>query len=114
MRISQLILSVVLSLSLGLNLVSCNSGTPWQGYDDGIHCAEVNYYNPNTGTKSTYTLNVVVENNHVVKIKFNNGGYLDGNNMTPEELSRSGSCTVISDKGYEYQVTILDSEVPCY
>ena len=29
-------------------------------YPDGEYCAEVEYYNPNTGTRSTYTLNVHV------------------------------------------------------
>jgi hypothetical protein len=114
MRISHLILSLVLTFGLGLNLGSCSSTPEWNGYDDGLYCAEVNYYNPNTGTRSTYTLNVVVEDNHVVKIKFNNGGFLDGSHMTPEALSKSGTCTLITDKNYEYTVTLLDSDLQCY
>ena len=31
-------------------------------YPDGTYCAEVEYYNPNTGTRSTYDLDVEVEN----------------------------------------------------
>jgi major membrane immunogen (membrane-anchored lipoprotein) len=31
-------------------------GQTEEGFEDGTYCAEVEYYNPNTGTNSTYTL----------------------------------------------------------
>lgn len=44
--------------------------------DDGRYKASVQYYNKNTGTKSTYSLQVYVDNDRVTKIYFSNGGYI--------------------------------------
>lgn len=79
-------------------------------YPDGTYCAEVDYYNPNTGTNSTYTLNVEVENNELTVIHWPNGGWLDESHFTPEELDSSGSCSFTSDQGYEYKVQITGPE----
>lgn len=79
-------------------------------YPDGTYCAEVDYYNPNTGTNSTYTLNVEVENNELTVIHWPNGGWLDESHFTPEELDSSGSCSFTSDQGYEYTVQITGPE----
>ena len=88
-----------------------------EGYDDGTYCADVEYYNPNTGTRSEYTLEVEVENNEVTKIYWNNGGWLDEDHFSAEELDADGECSFTSDRGYEYTVKItgqncsnLDSE----
>ncbi|WP_324760605.1 hypothetical protein [Sphingobacterium thalpophilum] len=75
-------------------------------YKDGIYCASVEYYDPNTGTSSTYTLNIDVENDNLVTIHWPNGGWLDESHFISEDIS-SGSCSFTSDKGYEYNVTIL-------
>jgi hypothetical protein len=45
-----------------------------KGVKSGAYEATVKYQNPNTYTKSTYTLIVVVESNRVTKIRFGNGG----------------------------------------
>lgn len=79
-------------------------------YPDGTYCADVEYYNPNTGTNSTYTLNVEVENNELTVIHWPNGGWLDESHFTPEELDSSGSCSFTSDQGYEYTVQITGPE----
>lgn len=44
------------------------------GISDGWYEATVKYSNSNTYTRSTYTLNVQVEADRVVKIDFGNGG----------------------------------------
>ena len=75
-------------------------------YKDGIYCATVEYYNPNTGTSSTYTLNIEVESDNLVTIHWPNGGWLDESHFISEEIS-SGTCSFTSDKGYEYNVAIL-------
>ena len=54
-------------------------------YPDGIYCANVSYFNPNTATKSAYTLNVEVSQNKVVRIIFGNGGWIDSDHKTPME-----------------------------
>lgn len=79
-------------------------------YEDGTYCAEVEYYNPNTGTRSTYSLNVEVENNELTLIHWPNGGWLDESHFTPVELDESGYCSFTSDRGYEYEVQITGPE----
>ena len=81
-------------------------------YPDGEYCAEVTYYNPNTGTRSTYTLNVEVEGNELTQINWPNGGWLDDSHFSPEELDEDGNCSFTSDRGYEYEVKITGS--PCF
>ena len=79
-------------------------------YDDGTYCADVDYYNPKTGTSRKYTLNVEVENNEVTKIIWGNGGWLDESHFSPEELDSHGYCSFTSDKGYEYEIQINGNE----
>lgn len=75
-------------------------------YSDGEYCADVEYYNPNTGTRSSYTLNVEVENNELTLIHWPNGGWLDDSHFIPEELDGSGFCSFINDRGYQFEVQI--------
>lgn len=79
-------------------------------YPDGTYCADIDYYNPDTGTRSTYTLNVEVESNEVTVIHWPNGGWLDDSHFSPEALDNSGNCSFTSDKGYEYHIQITGSE----
>jgi len=79
-------------------------------YQDGTYCADVEYYNPNTGTRKTYQLNVEVESNEVVKILFPNGGWLDDDHFSPEQLDRNGYCSFTSDKRNQYEITITGPE----
>lgn len=80
-------------------------------YPDGTYCAEVEYYNPNTGTLSLYTLNVDVEDGDMTVIHWPNGGWLDDTHFYPENIS-SGEVEFTSDRGYIYTVT-LDSYGGC-
>jgi hypothetical protein len=79
-------------------------------YSDGKYCADVTYYNANTGTRHTYTLNVEVENNEMIKIYWGNGGWLDDSHFSPQELDKNGSCSFTSDRGYQYEIEITGSE----
>ena len=102
----------------GFNSTTNNSTTDstYEDYDselshpDGTFSAEVDYYNSNTGTSSTYTLNVEVENNEVTVIYWPNGGELDDSHFTPQELDGNGSCSFTSDAGYDYEITITDPD----
>lgn len=76
-------------------------------YSDGKYCAEVEYYNPSTGTRSTYYLNVEVEDGELTIIYWPNGGWLDNSHFTPEDIT-SGECEFTSDKGYRYTITLID------
>lgn len=99
------------------NITSCtstsNSEDGWSSIDgsyDGEYCAEVEYYNPNTGTNSTYTLNVYVENDQLIEVYWPNGGVLDQDHFDDSDIS-NGECSFTSDKGYEYTVRLLGE--PC-
>ena len=76
-------------------------GQTEEGFEDGTYCADVTYSNPNTGTENTYTLEVEVYNNEVTQINWNNGGWLDEDHFTAEQLDSDGSCSFTSDKGYD-------------
>lgn len=81
-------------------------GQTEEGFEDGTYCADVNYYNPNTSTDKTYTLEVEVSNNEVVQINWGNGGWLDEDHFSAPTLDENGSCSFTSDRGYDYTVEI--------
>ena len=112
--------TILLIIILTTSLISACSGTPSSsteeyytdedGFEDGTYCAQVEYYNPNTGTRSEYTLNVDVESNQLVLLHWPNGGWLDEDHFYPTELDNDGHCEFTSDKGYEYLVFINGPE----
>lgn len=79
-------------------------------YEDGTYCADVGYYNPNTGIKNTYKLNVEVENNELTKIYWPNGGWLDETHFDSPAIEDDGSCSFTSDRGNQYSVAITGSK----
>ena len=81
-------------------------------YSDGSYCADIEYYNPRTGTNSTYNLTVDIEDGKLVKIYWPNGGWLDESHYSGVEISDSGDASFESDKGYQYTLHINDSN-PC-
>ena len=81
-------------------------------FPDGEYCAEIEYYNPNTGTHSTYTLPVEVENGELVKILWNNGGWLDESHFMPPDIS-DGTASFVSNQGYEYTIRLLEQGSNC-
>ncbi|MBS7786182.1 hypothetical protein KIH23_02640 [Flavobacterium sp. CYK-55] len=74
-------------------------------YPDGTYCSEVEYYNPNTGTRNTYDLDVEVEDGELTVIHWPNGGWLDETHFYPEDIT-SGQCEFTSDRGYRYTITL--------
>jgi hypothetical protein len=50
---------------------------------------------------------VEVESNQVTQINWNNGGWLDEDHFTPEELDTEGKCSFSSDRGYDYTIEII-------
>lgn len=88
-----------------------NSVSEEVGYKDGTYCAEVDYYYSNTGTSSTYTLEIEIEDNNLIKIYWPNGGWLDDSHFSPPDIS-NGKATFESDKGVEYTVRVITGS--CY
>lgn len=92
------------------NFNSEDENSDEEAYPDGTYSAEVDYYNPDTGTSSTYTLDVEVENGELTVIHWPNGGWLDSSHFTPQDIT-SGSCSFISDEGYHYSIELLENNV---
>ena len=86
--------------------LSCKGNSNKYVYSDGEYNAEINYYNPKTGSKSTYILKVEIEDNKLVKIYWSNGGWLDDSHFIPPDIS-SGVARFTSDREYRYNVKIL-------
>lgn len=82
-------------------------------YADNSYCAEVEYYNSKTGTNSTYTLTVDVENNEVVRINFPQG-WLDSSDFNSVELDMYGECEVEDYDGRQYKIKIIGEASGCY
>ena len=91
---------------------SANSSEEIQGYEDGEYCAEIDYYYSKTGTRSTYTLKVDIENNELTKIYWPNGGWLDSSHFYPPDIS-DGYASFESDQGVEYDVRIIGEDGEC-
>lgn len=64
-----------------------------EAYPDDTYCADVKYYNPDTGTRSNYTLNVEVEDNEVRVIHFSTG-WLDSSEFSSQDLDSDGYCSI--------------------
>ena len=75
-------------------------------FEDGTHSANVDYYNPETGYSESYTLDVEVENGEVNEINFPNGGHLDEDHITAEELDEEGNASVDGEDGRTYDISI--------
>ncbi|MFY7938728.1 MAG: hypothetical protein ACOVOQ_15225 [Flavobacterium sp.] len=80
-----------------------------ESYSDNTYCADVEYYNPDTGFRNSYTLNVDVENNEVVKIHFSSG-WLDDSEFSSEALDSNGSCSITCYDGRQFDIQITGSE----
>lgn len=89
-----------------------NYGEDEDGYSDGTYCAEIEYYYSKTGTRSTYTLEVEIEDNELTVIHWPNGGWLDDSHFYPPDIS-DGYAEFESDQEVEYSVEIVGEEGDC-
>lgn len=80
-----------------------------QDFNDGKHCAAIAYHNPKTGKSSNYQLTVEILQNEVVKLHWPNGGWLDQSHFCCATLDGEGHTSFTSDKGYNYDVTVLST-----
>lgn len=55
-----------------------------ESYQDGTYCAEVQYYYPETGTRSSYTLTIDIEDGDLTRIHWPNGGWLDTSHFSTQ------------------------------
>ncbi|GAB4044109.1 hypothetical protein [Spirosoma litoris] len=81
-------------------------------YPDGRYCARVNYYYSETGTSSTYTLAIDIEDGELEKIYWPNGGWLDHSHFSIADIS-GGTARFHSFEGVDYRVTIIGRDGEC-
>lgn len=82
-------------------------------FNDGEYCAEVLVYNPNTSKNSNYKLTVRIQDNHLIKIYYPNGGWLDNSHFEPPKTNDNQIYEFTDDRGYEYTVAILNDVNEC-
>lgn len=83
-------------------------------YLNGTYCADVTYYNPNTGRRSKYKLTVVVKSNEIIQIDFPNGGRLDDSDFKNALLNKEGFTQFVAISGYKYTVQIIGKASECF
>lgn len=106
--ICAILIIMLLSCGKRSSYYSQDSYNDYEYYQsiNGSYCARVEYYNPATGTHSTYTLSIEIEEDELKKIYFPNGGYI-----SPNVLISSGSTDFYWDDGTHFQVEVIqDSE----
>lgn len=80
--------------------------------ENGWYTATIKYYNPNTETKSTYTLNVRVFNDRVTAISFGNDGSLHTGINNSGYTYSGGDLTFYQDK--KGNIVAADTAVKIY
>lgn len=79
-------------------------------YNDGTYCAEVTYFNPNSGDNYSYNLEVEIQNNQVVNIHWDDDSEKIKDYFAPEFIDARGNCNLVSVKGYEYSLILNDCD----
>ena len=82
-------------------------------YTDGTYCAAVQQYNPRTYKQSSYTLTVGIDDSHVIRIDWPNGGHLDTDHFTAAEI-QNGFAVFVDDRGHQYKVNIIKKGSDCW
>jgi hypothetical protein len=77
-------------------------------YEDGTYSATVDYYNPETGYSSTYTLDIDVQDCQVNQIDFPNDGYLNEDHISYADVDEDGNASVDGEDGKTYEIHIDD------
>ena len=73
-------------------------------FEDGKHSATVDYFNPKTGHRTKYELEVHVEDCKIVQIDFPNGGWLDEDHMPQTQINRNREVVFKDDKGRQWKI----------
>jgi hypothetical protein len=112
MRKNKIRKTLMRLLLIGVNILIIGCGVR-HNVQDGTNCAEIEYYNSETGTRSTYFLKVEIENNKLTVIHWPNGGWLDDSHFTPPDIS-DGNTSFTDDRGREYTVKITNNGEDCF
>jgi hypothetical protein len=92
------ILSYILIISICIN---CSNGIEKR-------CAFIHIYNEETETETMSDLYVDVQSNKIIKIYWDNGGWLDETHFNPDDaiLDSDGYTSFNDDRGRDFGVTL--------
>lgn len=80
---------------------------------DGLYCAEIIYFNPNTRNSSIYELKVRVEKAHLVEIDWPSDGWIDYMEVSAQKIV-NGMCVFKNSKGFQFTVILGSKGGECY
>jgi len=80
---------------------------------NGTYCAQVNYHNPRTGTRSDYHLLVETSKGALEVIHWPGGGELDSDHFAPQAIGADSTVFIVSDRGVQYTVHLLGRPEAC-
>lgn len=83
-----------------------------KGYKNGTYCAEIDYYYSETGSHTTYTFEVDIEENRLTYIHWPDGEWYDSSNFSSPDIS-DGEANFTSEMGAEYNIKIISREGEC-
>ena len=96
----------ILTIILTLASLICSG----QNIEDGTYEADVSYYNPNTGYRADYTLEVEIEDDQITVIYFPRGGWLDETHIYSAEIEDFEEYIYMEDdQGREWEVYVYDN-----
>lgn len=73
-------------------------------FENGIHAATADYFNPKTGHIAKYELEVRVKDCKVIRIDFPNGGWLDEGHIPQAPINKTKEAVLIDDKGRQWKI----------
>jgi len=77
------------------------------------YCVDVDYYNPKTGTASSYRLDAIVDSEVLKRLTFPSGGYLDHTDFG-DVLFKNDAAVAAIKGGKTYRVKILKKGGDCF
>ena len=90
---------------LSVGQLACQSGD--------TYCVDVDFYNPKTGTASSYRLDALVNSKELIRLNFPSGGYLDQKDFG-EVIFKNDAAVAAIKGGKTYRVKILKKGRDCF
>jgi len=90
---------------LSVGQLACQSGD--------TYCVDVDFYNPKTGTASSYRLDALVNSKELIRLNFPSGGYLDQKDFG-EVIFKNDHAVAIIEGGKSYRIKLLPRTSDCF
>lgn len=100
-------MKLLIAIVLLFSHLSCTSQS------NGTYCADVDYYNSNSGTQSHYTLTAKVTNGKLVQLNFPSGGHIDKVEFGYVAFD-ADSIAYAKYKSKTYKVKLLNKGSDCF